>query len=147
MASLARLFGDGAGPSTVERGIEDFEPPIEQCSVERSGVVQPAVSFDDVVRIGVRFAMEDSDPEVREVERVRRPVDVRNRLEVEVESVLLGNLSIKASHKLGDFFSRIEIASTVLVRLGSCHGSVGPSLVFGWERGFMPCGWRSRSWR
>jgi len=111
-ASPPSSLGHRSTPTAVEGGVEDLQPPVEQCFVERIGIVQPAVRFDDLSRRGeVRRGA--ARPEVVELERVGVPIDAGKRVEVAVEARILRDLAREAREELGDLDPVGEIATSV----------------------------------
>ena len=69
-ASATGPFGVGAGPPSIEGGVEDLQPPVEQGGVEGRDGMQPAVVLDEGVSVLEGRAEEQPNPEVGEGEGV-----------------------------------------------------------------------------
>ncbi len=138
VSTVTRSVGYRSAPTGVEGGVEDLEPSVEQGRIEGVGGMEPPMSFDHLVGRFVRLAEEHSHPEFGQLSGVSVPIDMGESVEVVVESVVLSDLTVEASDELGDFFSGVEVAVSVLRWSGATHrrrSHVGGQVSVGFELG------------
>src|SRR4029079_10200486 len=91
----------GTKPSQVDGLEEELQPPLEVCRREGLSRMDELVRPKWVSRVANR-SEQGATPKGRPLRELRVPVDAGNVIEHRTEQVVLGDVTVEATHHLGD---------------------------------------------